>query len=354
MNFKTVIGSLVGVAAVSATVRYSELNSEEVQQLFSDFKTKYKHIDSYRNTEHETSRFAIFKTHLNLIDERNMIEEATGGSAVHGITQFADITQEEFVSTYLDTSVKHRMNVRGSNATIATHAPYTGSADAIDYTGKQTTAIKDQGNCGSCWAHAAAEQLESDGMRLLGNPSSLTLSVQQFVSCDHGPEQLGCGGGLQETGYDYAKEAGGIVSEEDYPYVSGTSGESGTCDTSKTNYLVGVNSFDMILETDPADTESGYTSYMFSKSGGTISIGVDASMWSTYKGGVMTRCGAGKVINHSVQLVGVDTDSKDGYWKIRNSWSSDWGEDGAIRIAYGSNTCGLATEGGSYVSVFNV
>lgn len=354
MSIKTAVGVLVGVAAVSATTRYSELSNEETNALFSDFKTKYKHSNGYLSTEDEASRFEIFKSHLKLIDERNMIEEATGGSAVHGITKFADMTQEEFMSTFLDTSVKHRMHSRASNATIATHAPYTGTSDSIDFTGKQTTAIKDQGNCGSCWAHAAAEQLESDGMRLLGNPASLTLSVQQFVSCDHGPEQLGCGGGLQETGYEYAKEVGGIVSEADYPYVSGIDGDSGTCDTSKTNYLVGVNSYEMILDKDPSVTEQGYTAYMFSEQGGTISIGVDATLWSTYKGGVMTRCGGGKVINHSVQLVGVDTDSKNGYWKIRNSWSNDWGEDGNIRIAYGANTCGLATEGGSYVSVFNV
>jgi KDEL-tailed cysteine endopeptidase len=200
-------------------------------------------------------------------------------------------------------------------------------------------------------AHAAAEQIESDGMRLFGNSASKTLSVQQFVSCDidKSTGQLGCGGGLQELGFDYVRETGGIVTEQDYPYSS-YYGKTGKCDTSKTNYVMGVKGYEMILDKDPAVTEQGFTSYMLAT--GTISIGVDATTWSTYKGGVMADCGKGTDINHSVQLVGVDTAT--GYWKIRNSWSPDWGEEGAIRIKYGVNTCGLATEGGSYTDVYNI
>ena len=175
--------------------------------------------------------------------------------------------------------------------------------------------------------------------------------------------------GLQELGFDYVRETGGIVSEADYPYTS-YYGKTGRCDTSKTNYVMGVNGYKMILDSDPAVTESGFTSYMLST--GTISIGVDATTWNTYKGGIMADCGKGTDINHSVQLTGVDTEA--GYWKvlffsiclyydfylmlfviqIRNSWSPDWGEEGSIRIKYGVNTCGLATEGGSYTDVYNI
>lgn len=188
-------------------------------------------------------------------------------------------------------------------------------------------------------------------MRLFGNSADLTLSVQQFVSCDidKSTGQLGCMGGLQELGFDYIREVGGIVTEKDYPYTS-YEGKTGKCDTSKTNYVMGVKGYEMILDKDVSVTESGFTTYMLST--GTISIGVDATTWNTYKGGIMADCGKGTDINHSVQLVGVDTEA--GYWKIRNSWSPSWGEDGAIRIKYGVNTCGLATEGGSYTDVFNI
>ncbi len=88
---------------------------------------------------------------------------------------------------------------------------------------------------------------------------------------------------------------------------------------------------------------------------GTISIGADATTWNTYKSGILTNCGKGTDVNHAVQLVGVDSSSTNGYWKIRNSWSASWGEEGFIRIGSGSNMCSLATEGGSYLpSVKNV
>lgn len=116
--------------------------------------------------------------------------------------------------------------------------------------------------------------------------------------------------GLQELGFEYAHEVGGVVSEADYPYTS-YEGRTGKCDTTKTNYIMGVNGYEMILDSDPAVTEAGFTSYMLST--GTISIGVDATTWNTYKGGIMADCGKGTDINHSVQLTGVDTEA--GYWK---------------------------------------
>lgn len=321
--------------------QYGNVSPQTLKELFEDFKTT--HHRSYSTMDEEIHRFNVFSETLKVIDERNR-----AGDGVHGITKFADLTQNEFEAMYLDTRTKGFLRQR--NATIVTPSLALKSG-AVDYTGKQTTAIKDQGSCGSCWAHAAAEQIESDGMRLFNNPASLTLSVQQFVSCDIDTStgQLGCMGGLQELGFDYIRETGGIVTEADYPYTSGN-GRTGKCDTTKTNYVMGVKGYEMILDSDPAVTEAGFTSYMLST--GTISIGVDATTWNTYKGGIMKDCGKGTDINHSVQLVGVDTET--GYWKIRNSWSPDWGEEGFIRIAYGANTCGLATEGGSYTDVYNI
>lgn len=199
-------------------------------------------------------------------------------------------------------------------------------------------------------AHAAAQQIESDGMRLLGNKADLTLSVQQLVSCDHGEGQLGCMGGLQETAFDYVRENGGITTAAEYPYTSG-GGRTGKCDTSKNHYVMSVTGYEMIFNSNVAETERQFTSYVLES--GTLSIGVDATTWNTYTGGIMSDCGKGTSINHAVQIVGVDSSSS-GWWKIRNSWSASWGEKGTIRVAYGKNTCGLATEGGSHTTVFNL
>jgi len=294
--------------------------------------------------EEEKGRYEIFIQTLKVIDERNQLD-----SGVHGITQFADMTQEEFESTYLDRTIANK--IRQRNATLTTVSPYQGTATSVDYTGIQTTAIKNQQSCGSCWAHAGAQQIESDGMRLLGNKASLTLSVQQLVSCDHGAGQLGCMGGLQETAFDYVRLNGGITTEAEYPYTSG-GGRTGKCDTTKNHYVMGVTGYEMILGSSVTETEKQFTDYVLSS--GTLSIGVDATTWNTYVGGIMTNCGKGTDINHAVQVVGVDSSSTNGWWKIRNSWAESWGEKGNIRVAYGKNTCGLVTEGGSHTTVFNI
>ena len=331
-----------------ATASALNLSHEEIEQKFTTFKQEHK--KTYATQEEHVHRFSVFMDTLKLIEERNAAEQ---GSATHGITRFADLTQEEFRAQFLGVNMAQKFRAHRGNATSVSVPPVTSGATAKDWTATQTTAIKDQGHCGSCWAHAAAEQMESDGMRLLGNPASLTLSVQQMVSCDHGDAQLGCMGGLQETAFDYVRDNGGIVSEQDYPYSS-YEGSTGRCDSSKDNYIVGVKGYDFMFDATVQETEQSFTNYMLSEAGGTISIGVDATTWSTYTGGVMSNCGKGTDINHSVQAVGVDSSSSGGYWKIRNSWSPSWGEDGFIRVQYGANTCGLVTEGGSYTTVFNI
>mmetsp|Transcript_13982 Transcript_13982/g.14588 ORF Transcript_13982/g.14588 Transcript_13982/m.14588 type:complete len:339 (+) Transcript_13982:119-1135(+) len=330
----------LSLTAITAT-KYSSLSQEGFKQLFDNFKNK--HNKKYLTMEEENNRYNIFIQTLKVIDERNKLD-----SGIHGITQFADMTQEEFESTYLDRTIANK--IRQRNATITEVPIYQGGLSNVDYTGIQTTAIKNQQSCGSCWAHAGAQQIESDGMRLLGNKASLTLSVQQLVSCDHGEGQLGCMGGLQETAFDYVRLNGGITTEAEYPYTSGN-GRTGKCDTTKNHYVMGVTGYEMILASNVQETESQFTSYVLST--GTLSIGVDATTWNTYVGGIMSNCGKGTSINHAVQIVGVDSSSS-GWWKIRNSWAESWGEKGNIRVAYGKNTCGLATEGGSHTTVFNI
>ena len=338
------------LASALASANALSLSQEEIEQKFAAFKEL--HNKKYETDEEHDKRFSIFVDTLSLIEERNAAQLRLGGSPVHGVTRFADMTQEEFQTQFLDMNMPKKFRAHRGNATSIVTPPATSGVTAKDWTSTQTTAIKDQGHCGSCWAHAAAEQIESDGMRLLGNPSSLTLSVQQMVSCDHGNGQHGCNGGLQETAFDYVRDNGGIVTEQDYPYTS-YEGRTGFCDKSKTNYVMGVKGYDFMFDSTVEETEKSFTNYMLSDTGGTISIGVDATTWSTYTGGVMIDCGKGTDINHSVQAVGVDTGSG-GYWKIRNSWSPSWGEEGFIRVQYGTNTCGLVTEGGSYTTVYNI
>ena len=106
--------------------------------------------------------------------------------------------------------------------------------------------------------------------------------------------------------------------------------------------MIDVKGFKTIGQSAYANGKSGVESAMAKYVGATgpLSICVDASSWQTYKGGVLKHCG--EQIDHCVQAVGIDTDK--GIWKVRNSWNTDWGEDGFIRLQYGQDSCGLTND----------
>ena len=310
---------LVSALVASAAADYTAPSAQNLKLSFDAFKKD--HGRKYRTMDEEVSKFDAFKANLKIIHERNVAERKAGGSASHGITRFADMTHDDFRSQYLG-------YVKGSNAnaTVADVKPYKGTDSLVDWTDVYTTPVKDQGYCGSCWAFAASEQIESDAMRQLG--TSFVLSPQQLVECDK--TSMGCNGGLQERAYSYVQRAGGIEEESAYPYTSGADGSEETCSSDSSKYVLSVNGYTTIK------SESDMAAYV--KSTGPVSIAIDASTWSTYTGGILSDCGTD--INHAVQAVGVD-DSSGGYWKVRNSWSSTWGESGFIRLAYGADTCGI-------------
>lgn len=321
--------STVAVLAVTGATRLSDSPPESLKLMWEAFKEEHKRF--FDTEDEEFRRYGIFLRNLKVIDERNAQEREAGGSAVHDITQFADRTQEEFESLLGWTKLND--SLRGED-TVVEVPPYEGTESFVDWTGKYTTPVKDQGYCGSCWAFAASEQIESDAMREL--KTSYVLAPQQMVSCDK--KDSGCNGGWQQNAYTYIKNCGGQEQEKDYPYTSGKNGNSGTCQENSNKFVLGVKSYSSVKG------ESSMGNYV--KSTGPLSVVVDASDWSSYRGGIKSSCG--KKINHAVQAVGVDT-SNGGYWKVRNSWGKSWGESGYIRLAYGQNTCGIASNEATYV-----
>jgi len=211
------------------------------------------------------------------------------------------------------------------------------------------TPVKDQGQCGSCWAFSAVQTVESAYLMDHNNTDASTflLSEQQVVSCD--TTDAGCNGGDLPSAFDYVESAGGLTTETAYPYTSGD-GDSGTC-----------KSFSPMIGTTPkayryatptctgsCNNQDEGTLAANMATVGPIGICVNAARWQNYAGGVMSKksCGSHKYrkLDHCVQLVGFESIDDSGYWIVKNSWASDWGEDGYIYLAYGSNTCGVADE----------
>lgn len=338
------VALLTGNAGLLRALNTSNAVDESLpRMLFEQFIAEWG--KKYAGDEESAMRYEIFKVNLDLIAARNEAEAAIGGTATHGITKFSDLTQEEFASRYLTTVLTKDLTSDAQPGIFESEASSNGTSARLrgrellttydaDWTGVYTTAVKNQGYCGSCWAFSTVEQVESDTMRLLGE--DFTLSTQQLTSCDAG--NSGCNGGWTTTAYDYIEQVGGLVQESAYPYVSGATGISYSCDTDATeNPLVVVT-----------DYYQYYTEQTMAQHVGTVgplSIAIDASTWSTYTGGIMSSCGTS--IDHAVQVTGVDTDGSNSmggaYWLVRNSWGTDWGYSGYIYLSYGDDTCGITT-----------
>jgi len=328
MIYKT-FAALAIVASATATL-YIEDESGQ-QYLWQSFKRDFK--KTYATVEEDLKRFKYFLDNLRTADLRNMAEARAGGSAVHGITKLSDLSQEEFEAQYLKSDVTQKSN--GAEVTVVSNTVNT-SASLVDWSGVLSTPVKDQGYCGSCWAFSATEQIESDVMRTLG--TTFILSPEQIVQCDS--TSYGCRGGWTENAYNYVTKAGGLETEANYPYSS-YNGLTGRCSVNSANFVVKVSKYSTI------SGESNMAAYV--QSTGPLSVCVDASTWNSYTGGIMTSCGTS--VDHCVQATGVDVSG--GYWKVRNSWATSWGESGYIRLAYGKNTCAI-TNDPTYVTVAKV
>jgi len=201
------------------------------------------------------------------------------------------------------------------------------------------TPVKDQGECGSCWTFATAEETESSYAIATGKLH--TLSEQQILDCTPNPNQCGgtggCDGGTAELAWARITAMGGLSSEWTYPYQS-YFGTAYQCRSNQANPVVRVSSF-VNLPTNEQDPILAYLGTT-----GPLAISVTAASWSTYESGVFDDCNkTNPDIDHAVQLVGYGVDATLGnYWLVRNSWSPSWGEEGYIRLQRGTDfTCGV-------------
>jgi cathepsin L len=201
------------------------------------------------------------------------------------------------------------------------------------------TAVKNQGNCGSCWTFGAAECVES--MWAQSTKNLVVLSEQNILDCTPNPQHCGgtggCGGGTVELAYDKIK-INGLATEKSYPYISGSSGRDYSC-KSNIQYFANITGY-VNLPTNQQDPILDALANI-----GPLAINVEAMPWMSYRSGVFDGCNQKNPdIDHVVQLVGYGTDTKYGdYWLVRNSWGAGWGESGYIRLKRESGTprCGI-------------
>jgi len=294
--------------------------------LFDAYKAQFN--KQYSSPAEEALRFENFKLSMDRIQSRN--------SAVFGLTKYSDMSVEEFKSTLLGYVRPESRSDVGVLPTGDVNVPQT-----LDWrTQNMVTPVKDQGQCGSCWAFSTVENIES--MYCMKNKIDCTtfapLSPQEIVDCD--TTDQGCDGGDPPTAYQFVMQEGGLEDDSAYPYTA----QDGTCNFQQNLVKVTITNWQYATSnSDETTMQSNLVSW------GPLSICVDAEPWQDYTGGVMMASDCSNSLDHCVQLVGYDMTQSTPFWIVRNSWGLDWGENGYIRLQYGQDTCGCADEATSAI-----
>ncbi|KAK9690912.1 hypothetical protein RND81_09G162800 [Saponaria officinalis] len=292
------------------------------------------HRKNYNALGEKEKRFEIFKDNLAFVDEHN---NNRGESSYElGLNKFADLTNEEFRSMYFGAKPRaaERKTVRSDRYKVVDgeELPVT-----VDWREKGAVAhVKDQGQCGSCWAFSAIAAVE--GINKIVTGDLITLSEQELVDCDTSYNS-GCDGGLMDYAFQFIINNGGIDTDKDYPYK----GTDGSCDQYRNAKVVTIDDLEDVPENDEKALQKAVANQPVS-----VAIEAGGRAFQLYKSGVFTGS-CGTALDHGVVAVGYGTtdDGKD-YWIVRNSWGADWGENGYLRMerntASKTGKCGIAIE----------
>jgi len=296
-----------------------------IEHAFQNWMVKYdKH---YTDAEYP-NKLAAFAENVEKVNRQNAEHILLAGYGVFGTNSpFMDLTASEFKGMYLN-YVPNPNNSDMPHVVPTLPEGVEAVASSIDWRNfGAVTPVKDQGQCGSCWAFAATDAIESYAF-LSGKSPLQVLSTQQIVSCSK--QDFGCQGGWTEYAYDYVVSAGGIELDSSYPYTSGIHGVTGKCSVNSGLFAQSITGYKMVA--------TGESNLATALNSGPPAICLAADAFQTYTGGILTSCPGS--VDHCVQAVGYTPT----YWIVRNSWGTSWGEEGYIWIARGSDLCQISSD----------
>jgi len=296
---------------------------EFVDMTYDEYLTKYNKM--YGGREYGVRR-SLFESRVADIKRHNARSGITYTRSINHLTDVSDVELTQMFGL--------NKNGHFARAAMQKPSPLTPRlrqqfSDSIDWVAANaTTKVKNQGGCGSCWAFAGTESIESCGFLTSGK--LLTLAPQEFVDCVPNPNQCGgsggCEGATPDLLFEYAKSAGAVL-ESVYPYQA----SDNRCRITGKPIAVKVGGYVDVTNND-------YNALMDAVQSRPVTVGVAASEWFSYDSGVFSFDDCGADVNHAVLLVGYGTDSRHGtYWKVQNSWGGNWGENGFIRLQRQSN-----------------
>jgi cathepsin L len=321
--------ALLGVAVCSAHL-FSE---QEYQFLCSKWVAQHN-----KKYNHETFfyRYTVFKHNMDKVITHNK----SGKSWTLAMNKFGDMTGEEFKATMTGYNFRDRSYVQSINGPKPKlgHRNEKHSPDAVDWRTKNVvTPVKDQKQCGSCWAFSATGSME--GAWAIKHKRLVSLSEQQLVDCSQAQGNQGCNGGLMDQAFQYVIANGGITDEGDYPYTA----QDGTCADPLPKSVASITSY---TDVQSQGSKHSLLDDAVAQQPVSVAIEADQSIFQMYSGGVINDASCGTNLDHGVLAVGYDTDPSAGpYYIVKNSWGAGWGLNGYVYIARtDDNICGILTE----------
>ncbi len=285
-------------------------------------------------------KFVIFQHNVDMITTHNADESST---FTMSINKFTDLTAEEFKETYVG-----KMNAESDYGCVPIENNDITNVETFDWrTYNVVNPVRNQGQCGSCWAFATTANAESVWAIHTGH--LYDMSEQYLVDCATGIGyfNMGCKGGNMDSAFKFMIQQK-QCNESEYPYTSGV-----TETKSKCHACDEFTSFTSCY-TIPANNQVQLKKSVL-KNPVVIGIEADTYYFQSYSTGILTSSLCGTTIDHAVEIVGFGVENDTKYWTIRNSWGEDWGENGYFRILRTDSTndegiCGLAIEP-SFISV---
>ncbi|KAL4278405.1 hypothetical protein GQ457_03G036430 [Hibiscus cannabinus] len=323
---------VLGIWASQASSR--SVPEVSLSDRFEQWLSSYSRV--YQDATEKEKRFQIFKENVEYIKSHNA---DTSKKYKLGVNEFTDLTNEEFKAMRNGYKMRSSNNVPASKTSSFRYENVTAVPSSMDWRKKgAVTGIKDQGQCGCCWAFSAVAAME--GITKLKTGKLISLSEQELVDCDVNGEDQGCNGGLMDNAFEFIISNKGLTTETKYPYE----GVDGSCNKKESaKHAAKITGFEDV----PSNSESALLKAVANQP---ISVAIDAggADFQHYKSGVFTgECTT--FLDHGVTAVGYGQDG-DGtkYWLVKNSWGTSWGENGYIRmerdIAAKEGICGIAME----------